>query len=71
MNQKQRKVLFIMDALTILMFLFPPYVMRAEESGNIIVKSGYSCIFALPRGSWSDIAPTVKGVTRDGSQIIT
>ena len=31
MNAKQRKVLFIMSALVILMFLFPPYVIRGGE----------------------------------------
>ncbi len=47
MNQKQRKVLFVMAALIILIFLFPPYVMRAILSGNQ-VESGYGFIFALP-----------------------
>jgi hypothetical protein len=47
MNQKQRKVLFIMAAFIILMFWFPPYVMRGIFSGNQI-ESGYGFIFALP-----------------------
>jgi len=51
MNQKQRKVLFIMAAFIILMFWFPPYMMRAALSGKQ-VGSGYGFIFTLPSSSF-------------------
>jgi hypothetical protein len=60
MNQKQRKVLFIISALIILMFLFPPYVIRGGESGNLVYKSGYGCVFDLPQGGDYRFAATVN-----------
>lgn len=59
MNAKQRKVLFIMSALIILMFLFPPYVIRVGESGNEAFRSGYGCIIDLPQHGYNR-APTVN-----------
>ena len=60
MNRKQRKVFFVMAALIILMFLFPPYVIRGGESGNLVFKSGYGCILALPHGGDYRFAATVN-----------
>ncbi len=60
MNQKQRIVLFVMSGIIILIFLFPPYVIRVGQSGKHIGESGYGCIFALPRSERWRIAPTVN-----------
>jgi hypothetical protein len=42
------------------MFLFPPYVIRGGESGNLVFKSGYGCVIDLPQSGDYRFAATVN-----------